>query len=75
MIAERVADFVRQDLSSARFPGKGVWMSIDHDALVYSTEYGDLRQRQPSAARDLSCLPHSKLPSYSVSPEAVVGRW
>ena len=29
-------------------------MSIDHDALVYSTEYGDLRQRQPSAARDLS---------------------
>ena len=29
-------------------------MSIDHDALVYSTEHGDLRQRQPSAAPGLS---------------------
>jgi translation initiation factor 1 len=24
-------------------------MPIDHDALVYSTEHGDLRKRQPSA--------------------------
>jgi translation initiation factor 1 len=32
-------------------------MSIDHDALVYSTEHGDLRRRQPAAAPGLSLPP------------------
>ena len=32
-------------------------MPIDHDALVYSTEHGDLRRLQPSAARDISLPP------------------
>ena len=32
-------------------------MPIDHDALVYSTEHGDLRQRQPSAAHGISLPP------------------
>ena len=31
-------------------------MPSDHDALVYSTEHGDLRKRQPSAPPD-STLP------------------
>ena len=26
-------------------------MPIDHDALVYSTEHGDLRKRQPAASQ------------------------
>ena len=44
-------------LSSARLLEKGVWMSIDHDALVYSTEHGDLRRRQPATAPALSLPP------------------
>jgi translation initiation factor 1 len=32
-------------------------MSIDHDALVYSTERGDLRKRQPSAPQGLAQAP------------------
>ena len=32
-------------------------MPIDHDALVYSTEQGDLRKRQPSAPQDLVLPP------------------
>jgi translation initiation factor 1 len=32
-------------------------MSIEKNALVYSTESGDLRKRQPSAARDLGLPP------------------
>jgi translation initiation factor 1 len=32
-------------------------MPIDHDALVYSTEQGDLRQRQPSAQQRLALPP------------------
>jgi translation initiation factor 1 len=32
-------------------------MPIDHDALVYSTEHGDLRQRQPSALPGLALPP------------------
>jgi translation initiation factor 1 len=32
-------------------------MPIDHDALVYSTEQGDLRKRQPSALQGLVLPP------------------
>ena len=32
-------------------------MCSDHDVLVYSTEHGDLRRQQPSAARPLSPPP------------------
>jgi translation initiation factor 1 len=32
-------------------------MSIEKDALVYSTEHGDLRKRQPSAPQDLALPP------------------
>jgi translation initiation factor 1 len=32
-------------------------MSSDHDALVYSTEHGDLRRQQPCAARVISPPP------------------
>ena len=32
-------------------------MSIEHDALVYSTEHGDLRHRQSSAAQGLALPP------------------
>ena len=32
-------------------------MPIDHDALVYSTEQGDLRKRQPSAPQGLVLPP------------------
>ena len=32
-------------------------MPIDNDALVYSTEHGDLRQRQPSAPRGMVLPP------------------
>ena len=32
-------------------------MSSDHDALVYSTEQGDLRKRQPSAPQGLALPP------------------
>jgi translation initiation factor 1 len=32
-------------------------MSIEPDALVYSTEHGDLRKRQPSAAQGLARPP------------------
>jgi hypothetical protein len=32
-------------------------MPIDHDALVYSTEHGDLRTRQPSAPQGLALPP------------------
>jgi len=32
-------------------------MAIEPDALVYSTEHGDLRKRQPSALQDLALLP------------------
>jgi translation initiation factor 1 len=32
-------------------------MPSDHDALVYSTEHGDLRKRQPSAPPALSLPP------------------
>ena len=32
-------------------------MPIDHDALVYSTEHGDLRKRQPSAPPGLARPP------------------
>jgi translation initiation factor 1 len=32
-------------------------MPIDHDALVYSTEHGDLRTRQPSAPQGLAPPP------------------
>ena len=34
-------------------------MPIDHDTLVYSTEHGDLRKRQPSAPPGLT-LPRSQ---------------
>jgi translation initiation factor 1 len=32
-------------------------MPIDHDTLVYSTEHGDLRQRQPSAPQGRALPP------------------
>jgi len=32
-------------------------MSIDKDALVYSTEHGDLRKRRPSAPQGLTLPP------------------
>jgi len=32
-------------------------MPIDHDALVYSTEHGDLRRRQPAAPPGLTLPP------------------
>src|SRR5574341_1556497 len=32
-------------------------MPIDNDALVYSTEHGDLRKRQPSAPRGMVLPP------------------
>ena len=32
-------------------------MPSDHDALVYSTEHGDLRRRQPSAPQGLTLPP------------------
>ena len=32
-------------------------MPIDNDALVYSTEHGDLRKRQPSAPQGISLPP------------------
>jgi translation initiation factor 1 len=32
-------------------------MPIERDALVYSTEQGDLRKRQPSAPQDLALPP------------------
>src|SRR4029434_3654115 len=32
-------------------------MPIDNDALVYSTEHGDLRKRQPSAPQGLALPP------------------
>jgi translation initiation factor 1 len=32
-------------------------MSSHHDALVYSTEHGDLRRRQPPVARQISLPP------------------
>ena len=32
-------------------------MPIDNDALVYSTEHGDLRKRQPAASQGMSLPP------------------
>jgi translation initiation factor 1 len=38
-------------------------MPIDHDALVYSTEHGDLRRQQPSAPQGRA-LPPSQQTAY-----------
>ena len=47
-------------------------MPIDNDALVYSTEHGDLRKRQPSAPQVPPSLLPNKSPSYSVPRKAAV---
>ena len=36
-------------------------MPIDNDALVYSTEHGDLRKQQPSATPGLAILPSQQI--------------
>ena len=44
-------------VASESTSAKGPWMPIDNDALVYSTEHGDLRTRQPAAPRRIPLPP------------------
>ena len=54
---------------------EGTIMPIDNDALVYSTDHGDLRKRPPFAPPGPPSLLPNKPPSYSVLRKAAAARW